>query len=567
MPSNSIPHYLYKRNHTWWFRKRFVEQGSAIEFRMSLKTANLDRARLLALRLLPLCLRLVRSLGAPNQKKNLMDDKTKETIDAVLRAQVAEWTAEETERWFSRSGRTEGDLNRLLEDIDTLMSDLKERVAFDDRPQLHQAEANTVLDKLPHLKASLSDYDLQDIAREVAHAKIESLQETRNIILGRKSGWRRASSSVVPVTTAPEQEVHLLADMISKYQGENEIKKHVKKTQNKYAQCLALTISFFGNVSVNSITVAKGRDFREMLLTLPVGLATKDMLDNSLPELLSQIKATKFITTATANSHLEKTRRFFEWMQATGHLTNENPIPKEPLPAPKRNNKAARHSMSDTDATRVFSHRIFTQHRGVLTKKAIQHPHHFWLPLLCLFTGMRPSEACQLYAEDVELVGDCWCLRIDDRFEGQSLKTPSAQRYVPIHHKFVEIGFIKFVEDIRASQGQDVRLFPEITPVQGYFSHTPGKWFNHNLRDKQNLPKEATLYAFRHAFRDKLFAQHPSPEYLQRMMGHQGSDYGLPLPTDVTQMKHLIDNIDFSTITSQVRPYTSLQLFQSFEVA
>ncbi len=21
MPSNSIPHYLYKRNHTWWFRE------------------------------------------------------------------------------------------------------------------------------------------------------------------------------------------------------------------------------------------------------------------------------------------------------------------------------------------------------------------------------------------------------------------------------------------------------------------------------------------------------------------------------------------------------------------
>lgn len=30
MPSNSIPHYLYKRNHTWWFRKRlkwFTEFG------------------------------------------------------------------------------------------------------------------------------------------------------------------------------------------------------------------------------------------------------------------------------------------------------------------------------------------------------------------------------------------------------------------------------------------------------------------------------------------------------------------------------------------------------------
>ena len=63
MPSNNIPHHLYKRNHTWWFRKRFVFQSSAIEFRVSLKTTNLSRARLLALHLQPLCLRLVTSLG------------------------------------------------------------------------------------------------------------------------------------------------------------------------------------------------------------------------------------------------------------------------------------------------------------------------------------------------------------------------------------------------------------------------------------------------------------------------------------------------------------------------
>ena len=100
MPSNSIPHYLYKRNHTWWFRKRFVAQGKVIEFRLSLKTSSLNRAKLLALQLQTLCLHMVASLGAPNQKKNLMDDKTKETIDAALRRQVAEWTAEETERWF-----------------------------------------------------------------------------------------------------------------------------------------------------------------------------------------------------------------------------------------------------------------------------------------------------------------------------------------------------------------------------------------------------------------------------------------------------------------------------------
>lgn len=46
MPSNSIPHYLYKRNHVWWFRKRFVAQGNAIEYRLSLQTTSFQRARL-----------------------------------------------------------------------------------------------------------------------------------------------------------------------------------------------------------------------------------------------------------------------------------------------------------------------------------------------------------------------------------------------------------------------------------------------------------------------------------------------------------------------------------------
>ena len=51
MPSNSIPHYLYKRNHTWWFKKRFVSEGNAIEYRLSLQTASFQRASLTEQRL------------------------------------------------------------------------------------------------------------------------------------------------------------------------------------------------------------------------------------------------------------------------------------------------------------------------------------------------------------------------------------------------------------------------------------------------------------------------------------------------------------------------------------
>lgn len=105
MSSNNIPHYLYKRNHTWWFRKRFVSEGNAIEYRLSLQTASFQRARLLALRLQTLCQQMVASLGAPkNQVITVMNRSVQEQIRARLRIMVTQWTAEETGHWFSQMG-------------------------------------------------------------------------------------------------------------------------------------------------------------------------------------------------------------------------------------------------------------------------------------------------------------------------------------------------------------------------------------------------------------------------------------------------------------------------------
>lgn len=90
MPSNSIPNYLYKRNHVWWFRKRFVASGNVIEYRLSLQTSSLDRARVFALRLQTLCLQMVDSLRGPKNEKNSSMDKTvQEQIKANLRAKIA----------------------------------------------------------------------------------------------------------------------------------------------------------------------------------------------------------------------------------------------------------------------------------------------------------------------------------------------------------------------------------------------------------------------------------------------------------------------------------------------
>ncbi|HGW5509019.1 TPA: tyrosine-type recombinase/integrase [Citrobacter koseri] len=559
MPSNNIHHHLYKRNHTWWFRKRFVFQSSAIEFRVSLKTTNLSRARLLALHLQPLCLRLVTSLGGHSLGKKSMDKTVQEQISARLRAQVAEWTAEETERWFSRSNRTEGDLNQILENIDMHMSDLKERIACDDKPHLHQAEANTILDKLPHVRASLSEDDIKEIAREVASAKVESLQETRDIILGRKSRmFSLQATAPHPASPVEQQESLTLSQLFEQYTNENKAKKLAGRTYKKYDWYRALVISFFGDIQIHTITGAMGRQLYENLTKLPLNLQKEDLLSASLLEIIEKSTAQP-IGLVTANGHHGKIAQFFDWVVDRKHIQT-SPFPSKGLPLPKKNHKDDRQAITDAEAKLVFNQPLFTSHQGFKTT-LVQHPHHFFLPLICLTTGMRTGEVAQLYIDDIEDVKGVSCIRVDRRHDDQWLKTPNAKRYIPLHEELIRLGFLRFVSDLTEKFGKNSRLFPNIPLIQDSYSAKPSEWFIANFRNSLDQPKHVTLHGFRHMFRDKLTNVTDSDERICRLMGHQTSNYGSSLPPEQQAMKELVNSIDFHSIVSDVKPYTSLSMF------
>lgn len=559
MPSNSIPNYLYKRNHVWWFRKRFVASGNVIEYRLSLQTSSLNRARVFALRLQTLCLQMVDSLRGPkNEKNSIMDKTVQEQIKANLRAKIAEWTAEETERWFSGTARSEGDLNRYLETLDMLLSDLKERIAYDDKPFLHQAEANTILDELPHLKASLNQSDLPVIARQVAQAKVKSLQETRAIILGGVSEMTAPylSADIDPYTV--QEDSPTLSELFEKYNEENNAKKFARRTQKKYDWYRALIISFFGDVPVNTITGAMGRQFYESLSKLPKGLQ-KNLL---LPAMLSELIANNYaesISLVTASGHHGKINQFFDWVVDKKYIS-ASPFPSKGIPMPKKNHKDDRQAITEAEAKRVFNHPLFVHHKGVKTK-LVQHPHHYFLPLICLFTGMRTGEAAQLYIDDIEYVGNVACFHIGRRHNDQWLKTPNAKRYIPIHKDLIQLGFLKFVEDLKERVGEGSRLFPNIPLITDSYSAKPSEWFISNFRDKQNEPKHVTLHGFRHMFRDKLVNLTDSDERICRLMGHQTSNYGSSLLADQQVMQALVNSVDVKSIVTKIKPYTSLAMF------
>lgn len=162
----------------------------------------------------------------------------------------------------------------------------------------------------------------------------------------------------------------------------------------------------------------------------------------------------------------------------------------------------------------------------------------FWLPLLMLFSGARPNELCQLYAEDVQQTEQgTWYLNLLDEDEDQSRKNEASKRRVPVHPELVKLGFLDFADERRAKVAKNgPRLFHELKPAKDNptnFAWYPGKRFNEAfLRAEITLiRRKQVLYSFRHSVRDALRRIKASDEACFAIGGWTPAD-GMPVSAD-----------------------------------
>jgi integrase len=156
-------------------------------------------------------------------------------------------------------------------------------------------------------------------------------------------------------------------------------------------------------------------------------------------------------------------------------------------------------------------------------------PWRFWLPLLCLFMGLRPNEVCQMNADDVKrTTKGTWYLDIvasQDEEDGatgnglKTLKTASSRRKVPVHPELIKVGFLAFAEEQKKASGS--RLFPDIKPDQygNYASYALKRFRDTFLPKAITLKPRQTFYSFRHNFRDALRRIDAPPDALQALGG------------------------------------------------
>jgi integrase len=152
----------------------------------------------------------------------------------------------------------------------------------------------------------------------------------------------------------------------------------------------------------------------------------------------------------------------------------------------------------------------------------------FWLPLMCLFLGMRPNEAAQLHLHDLKRTkAGTWYLHIiatgdddedADAATGKTLKTKASRRKIPLHPELIKVGFLKFVEQ-RKKAGMGPRLFPDLKPDKygNHATYALKRFRDTYLPAAIKMEPRQSFYSFRHSWRDALRRIDAQPSTLQAL--------------------------------------------------
>ena len=160
-----------------------------------------------------------------------------------------------------------------------------------------------------------------------------------------------------------------------------------------------------------------------------------------------------------------------------------------------------------------------------------EKPSRFWIPLLMLWTGARPGELAQLTVDNVIKVNDIECIAITD---AHKTKTVNAIRTIPISNQLITRGFLRFVEQRRASKSKDRRLFSELNLDRAKPAGAVSSWWNETHHKKCGIKniqmvddgtgkrsRRVSLYSLRHLVQT-VFRNTGVPETIAaEIVGHE----------------------------------------------
>lgn len=167
----------------------------------------------------------------------------------------------------------------------------------------------------------------------------------------------------------------------------------------------------------------------------------------------------------------------------------------------------------------------------------------YWLPMISLYCGARLAEIAQLTSDDIGESNGVPFFDINWN-DGKKTKNQNSIRKVPIHHRLIDLGFLKYVE------GKDGLLFPGLEESKnGQIAKAWGQWFGRYKKDL-GITGKKDFHSFRHTFIDASREASIDSELRKKITGHAPQDVGGGYGTSdlLKRLKVEIDKVDYGDV-------------------
>lgn len=323
------------------------------------------------------------------------------------------------------------------------------------------------------------------------------------------------------------------------------------KTIEAVTYALGLAASIFGGEKpLRLYGTADKKQLRDVLAKVPPNYRKlKPYAGMSASEAAAANISGPRLSPKTQVKNLEFLGSFLLWAM------NEEYIDKLPGVGVKVSG-AKKHSYDDRDPcspsqlAQIFASPLFSgcksRFRRADPGKYVYRDGYYWVPLIALYSGMRPAEVIQLLTSDIKEVDGIWVFDNNQDEKGiKRFKNPQSMRKVPIHQELIELGFLEHV----AKSNPKGRLFPEIKRgSKGSWSEKFSKWWGRYAQRAGFARPKTSFYSLRHNFKDAVVLASIPEQFAKALMGHKDTSvhasYGSGLPLSL--LKAEIDKITYN---------------------
>ena len=306
-----------------------------------------------------------------------------------------------------------------------------------------------------------------------------------------------------------------LSEIVAKFIDEEmRAERWVERSESQKRQYLDLLLDILGaDRDVRKIKPLDAQQVKNVLLKYPKNRNKKaETKDLSIADLMA-LQGVETLTIRTVNTYLQTYGSLFGWAKRNGYVS-ENVFDGVTIKESKRSGEAGRDAYSQDQLTTIL-HELETNQSGLINKE-----YQKWGPLIAVYTGARLNEISQLQLDDIRQHDGIWCFDFNDEGEGKKLKTTASRRLVPVHSRLLELGLLKYADQLRAQKKP--RFFHELTytPKEGY-GRNLGRWVNGTFLPALNFKsKELVFHSFRHTMVTRLMQAGVEENVVKAVVGH-----------------------------------------------